>query len=467
MSDILISATGLSKRFKIYEKPTGRLAEWATLNRAVRHREFWALRDFSFDVKRGQCIGIIGANGAGKSTLLRILSGTLAATSGSFNVNGRLLSLLELGTGFNPNLSGRLNVLHTAELLGYSPAYASEKESQIETFADLGEFFDLPLRMYSSGMQVRLGFSMFAALDPEILVVDEALAVGDASFQRKCFRHMEKMVEDQSRAVLLVAHDMISIQKLCSHVIWLDHGRVKMAGEPKPVVEAYMKFMFTGQGPEVSSAAGMTSAQLPLPSGEGGGEGQATLALANAPDPTAQPAPHPNPLPKGEGTRKKTIPTEGLLARSTAALLYAGHAVEVAAVWVEDHTGRVTSSGRVDESLSICYAVRFKDAVAHPVFGVRVSTIRGEILVATNTLMMDRDVRSYAAGETEIVRWPIKPGLAVDEYFITCGISTVENPYEFLVREVDGYRFAIEGKSRSGALCSIVESPELGGDATS
>src|SRR5438046_615195 len=116
MSDILISATGLSKRFKIYEKPTGRLAEWATLNRAVRHREFWALRDFSFEVKRGQCIGIIGANGAGKSTLLRILSGTLAATSGSFNVDGRLLSLLELGTGFNPNLSGRLNALHTAEL---------------------------------------------------------------------------------------------------------------------------------------------------------------------------------------------------------------------------------------------------------------------------------------------------------------------------------------------------------------
>ncbi len=459
MSDILVTASGLSKRFKIYEKPSGRLAEWASMGRVMRHRDFWALRDFSFDVRRGQCIGIIGANGAGKSTLLRILSGTLAASSGSFNINGRLLSLLELGTGFNPNLTGRLNVLHTAELLGYSPAYAREKEQQIEAFADLGEFFDLPLRMYSSGMQVRLGFSMFAALDPEILVVDEALAVGDASFQRKCYRHMEQMVQDKSRAVLLVAHDMISIQKLCSHVIWLDHGRVKLAGEPKPVVEAYMKFMFTGQGPEATSTVIKAGAVLPLPPGEGGGEGQAAHELSAARN-TTPAAPHPNPLPEGEGTRK-TIPPSGVLQRSTAALTYAGHAAEIVAAWVEDHTGRVTPSASVDQPLTICYAVRFKSPIAHPVFGVRVSTIRGEVLVATNTLMMDHQVASYTAGEVAIVSWPVKPGLAVDEYFITCGISTVESPYEFLVREVDGYRFAVEGRSRSGALCSIVESPVI------
>ncbi|MEO7155907.1 MAG: Wzt carbohydrate-binding domain-containing protein [Vicinamibacterales bacterium] len=150
-----------------------------------------------------------------------------------------------------------------------------------------------------------------------------------------------------------------------------------------------------------------------------------------------------------------------MLQRSTAALTYAGHAAEIIAAWVEDHTGRVTPSAAVDQPLTICYAVRFKVDTAHPVFGVRVSTIRGEILVATNTLMMDREVSAYKAGETAIVRWPIKPGLAVDEYFITCGISTVENPYEFLVREVDGYRFAVEGRSRSGALCSIVESPAI------
>ncbi len=438
MSDILVTASGLSKRFKIYEKPTGRLAEWMSMGRVTRHRDFWALRDFSFDVRRGQCVGIIGANGAGKSTLLRILSGTLAASAGSFSINGRLLSLLELGTGFNPNLTGRLNVLHTAELLGYSPAYAREKEKQIESFADLGEFFDLPLRMYSSGMQVRLGFAMFAALDPEILVVDEALAVGDASFQRKCYRHMEQMVQDKTRSVLLVAHDMISIQRLCSHVIWLDHGRVKLAGEPKPVVEAYMKFMFTGQGPEENSECRMLNSENEIqpPTGK---ETSAFSVQHSA----------------------FRIPESGALARTSAAVMYAGHAAEIVAAWVEDHTGRVTPSAAVDQQLSICYAVRFKAPVAHPVFGVRVSTIRGEVLVATNTLMMDRQVASYANGEMAIVRWPVKPGLAVDEYFITCGVSTVENPYEFLVREVDGYRFAVEGRSRSGALCSIVESPDI------
>ncbi|CAN5397325.1 ABC transporter ATP-binding protein [soil metagenome] len=427
MSDILVSASGLSKRFKIYEKPTGRLTEWATMGRASRHRDFWALRDFSFDVRRGQCIGIIGANGAGKSTLLRILSRTLAATSGTFTIDGRLLSLLELGTGFNPNLSGRLNVLHTAELLGYSPAYAADKLATIETFADLGEFFDLPLRMYSSGMQVRLGFSMFAALDPEILVVDEALAVGDASFQRKCFRHMEKMVEDQSRSVLLVAHDMVSIQKLCSHVIWLDHGKIRLQGEPKPVVEAYMKFMFTGQGPETADA-----------------ERSQSGATAAAPS-------------------TNQIPTQGLLARSTAALVYPGESVELQSVWVESHAGKVTASAMVDQPFSICYAVRFKQPVPNAVFGVRVSTIRGELLVATNTVMMSQPIGAYEAGQTEIVRWPIKPGLAVGEYFISCGVSTVEHPYQFLTREVDAYRFAVDGQSRSGALCSLGETPLLGG----
>jgi len=464
MSETLIHAAGLSKRFKIYDKPTGRLAEWMSFGNTVRHREFWALRDFSMDVKRGQCIGIIGANGAGKSTLLRILSGTLAATNGSFNINGRLLSLLELGTGFNPNLSGRVNVLHTAELLGYSPAYASEKLPQIESFAELGEFFDLPLRMYSSGMQVRLGFSMFAALDPEILVVDEALAVGDASFQRKCFRHMEQMVADQSRAVLLVAHDMISIQKLCSHVIWLDHGRIRMEGEPKPVVEAYMKFMFTGQGPGDHASTEVADSFAPSPGtpGEGGGEGSAA-DLRYAHESTE---PSPNPLPEYRERAKMQIPGQGVLQKSTAALIYPGESVEIIATWVENQTGHVTSSAAVDQPLSICYAVQFKSPVPRPCFGVRVSTIRGEVLVATNTIMMEQPVRDYAAGETEIVRWPIKPGLAVDEYFITCGISTVENPYEFLTREVDAYRFAVEGKSRSGALCSIVETPMLGSDAS-
>ncbi len=435
MSDTLITAAGLSKRFKIYDKPTGRLAEWLSGGRVVRHRDFWALRDFSFEVRRGECIGIIGANGAGKSTLLRILSSTLAATSGTFVVDGQMLSLLELGTGFNPNLSGRLNVLHTAELLGYSPAYAAEKVPTIEAFADLGEFFDLPLRMYSSGMQVRLGFSMFAALDPEILVVDEALAVGDASFQRKCFRHMEQMVADRSRAVLLVAHDMVSIQNLCSRVIWLNHGRIQMQGEPKTVVEAYMKFMFTGQ----HHISGIQSAAADV------------VSSAEADDDVAT----------SVETSKLQIPTDNLLARSTAALIYPGQSVEITAVWIEDYTGRVTASAEVDRPLSICYAVRFKEPIANAVFGIRVSTIRGELLVATNTLMMHQPVDPYAAGQTEIVRWPLKPGLAVGEYFISCGISTVESPYEFLTREVDAYRFAIDGKTRSGALCSLGESPQL------
>jgi ABC-type polysaccharide/polyol phosphate transport system ATPase subunit len=421
MNDVLIHAEGLSKRYKLYAKPSARFAEWLT--RAPKHEEFWALKDFSLDVKRGQCVGIIGANGAGKSTLLRILSGTLTPTTGHYHVDGNVLSLLELGTGFDANLTGRQNVLHTAELLGFEESFVRSKLPDIEAFADLGEFFERPIRMYSSGMQVRLGFSMFAAFDPTVLIVDEALSVGDVAFQRKCYRRIEQIVEDDTKAVLFVSHDLSTIQKLCDQVVWMDRGRIRAVGEPKPVVEAYMKFMFgVGEAPDIAPVVG---------------------------------------VPIDQQQQAEGVPTVGLLPRSPAAVSYPREGVELLGVWLENDAGELVSSVNLDQPFTICYGLRFHQAVEKPVFGVRVATVRGELLVATNTVMMDRSTGSYQPGQLEIVRWPIKPGLTVAEYFISCGVSTVAEPYQFLMREVDAFQFSVVGQWKSSALASLVENPVL------
>jgi lipopolysaccharide transport system ATP-binding protein len=178
-----------------------------TLGGVKRHDEFWALRDVSFEVRRGDALGVIGVNGSGKSTLLKILTGAMYPTAGTYDVAGRVLSLLELGTGLNPLLTGRENVVQSAALLAFEPEYVQRKLPDVEAFAELGEFFEKPIRLYSSGMLVRLAFSLFACLEPDVFVVDEALSVGDVFFQQKCVQRIEQMRE-RGTSMLFVSHDL-------------------------------------------------------------------------------------------------------------------------------------------------------------------------------------------------------------------------------------------------------------------
>jgi ABC-type polysaccharide/polyol phosphate transport system ATPase subunit len=242
----MIRVSGLGKKFKLYPRPWGRLAEWLTLGRAVRHDDFWALRGVSFAVGRAESLGVIGVNGSGKSTLLKILSGALYPTEGTFDVRGRVLSLLELGTGLHPELTGRQNVLNSSKLLAFPPGYAQDKLPQIEAFADLQDgFFDRPVKLYSSGMLVRLAFSMFACFDPDVFVVDEALSVGDVFFQQKCARRLHEM-KGQGVTMLFVSHDLAAVEALCDRVLVLHHGKVVHDGDKKTGISLY--YACGGQG---------------------------------------------------------------------------------------------------------------------------------------------------------------------------------------------------------------------------
>lgn len=249
--DIAIRVQGLTKCFLLYDRP-GHMLKQMLVGRAARllgrqppryFREYWALKGLDFTIRRGEVVGIVGRNGAGKSTLLQILCGTLAPTGGTVEMRGRVAALLELGAGFNPEFTGRENVYLNGAILGISRAEIDRRFDDIAAFADIGEFIERPVKSYSSGMYVRLAFAVSACIDPDILIVDEALAVGDAKFQAKCFRRFEELVA-RGTTILLVTHSIDQITRHCDRAILLDGGVVHQIGPPKDVANTYLDLMF-------------------------------------------------------------------------------------------------------------------------------------------------------------------------------------------------------------------------------
>lgn len=240
-ADIALAAHRVTKSYRLYSRNSDRIREAFHPFRKQYHRPFTALDDVSFSIKKGESVGIIGKNGSGKSTLLQILCGVLQPTSGHVQATGRISALLELGAGFNPEFTGRENVYLSATIMGLTPEYVDDNIDKIISFADIGEFIDQPVKLYSSGMYVRLAFATAISVEPEILVVDEALAVGDIFFQQKCVAHMKEMLKNAT--IVFVTHDMHSVTNLCQRVILLDAGKIVFDGEPLDGVSKYTKLV--------------------------------------------------------------------------------------------------------------------------------------------------------------------------------------------------------------------------------
>lgn len=239
-SDIAISVQNLAKTYRIFGHPGDRIKQAVTFGQMRFHREFTALQDVSFEIKRGEKIGIIGRNGSGKSTLLQLICGILQPTSGSVTVNGRISALLELGAGFNPEFTGRENVYFQGAVMGLTKAEMHERFDAIAAFADIGEFIDQPVRIYSSGMFVRLAFSVAINVDPDILIVDEALGVGDMEFQERAISRM-KHLQSNGTTIVFVSHAINAVRNFCQHAIWLDGGKIVEYGEAGEVCLAYQQ----------------------------------------------------------------------------------------------------------------------------------------------------------------------------------------------------------------------------------
>lgn len=271
-SNNAITVDGVSKRYEVYQHPSDRLKQFLLprLTAAFRQpspnyfREFWALRDISFEVRKGESVGVLGRNGAGKSTLLQLVTGTISPTTGSVHVDGKVSALLELGSGFNPEFTGRENVVLGGAILGWSALETQEKFASIAAFADIGDFMDLPVKTYSTGMYARLAFSAAIHSDPEILIIDEILAVGDAAFQSKCIQRIYRMM-DNGVSVLLVSHDAYQVRSICQKAIVLDRGGQRFFGSADRAMDEYLAILAPSQSPPESVAA-------VVPHNDGGGE---------------------------------------------------------------------------------------------------------------------------------------------------------------------------------------------------
>lgn len=271
-SELAIALHQVGKRYALYDKPSDRLKQLLWGRWRPYQREFWALQDVSFEVRRGEVVGIVGRNGAGKSTLLQLVCGTLEATSGNLQVHGRVAALLELGAGFSPDFSGLENIYINAAILGLSRAQVDAHLDGILAFADIGEFIHQPVKTYSSGMFMRLAFAVATSVEPDILVIDEALSVGDGAFARKSFDRIMRL-KDAGKTILFCSHSMYQVEALCSRALWIDAGRLRMDGSAADVTSAY--------GASLNAGVAADGQTLPVPSAAAGtGCGRITRVFA-------------------------------------------------------------------------------------------------------------------------------------------------------------------------------------------
>ena len=405
-SELSIVARNISKTYRIYNNPEDRLKQsiiprlQGLLGRPRSHyfTEFPALSDINFEIRKGETVGIVGKNGSGKSTLLQIICGTMAPTSGDVQTRGRIAALLELGSGFNPEFTGRENIYLNGAILGLTREHVDGYFDQIVSFADIGEFLDRPVKTYSSGMSVRLAFAVQAQIEPDILIVDEALAVGDAKFQIKCFNHLKKL-KDNGTSILLVTHSTEQIVSHCNHALLLDEGRVRAMGAPRTVVNQYLDLLFGRERADIgdkSLAPDLAPATVVEQLADHG-----TLSLGESK--FAQ-RPNYNPHEHRWGDRSAEILDFSLFSE-------------------QDEYPVAVETGTV---LHLWFSVRFHLEVVRPIYGVTIKTKEGVTVYGKNTLYDpdDANLQAGRSGSLSIIKTRFEAALAPGDYFISVGIAS-------------------------------------------
>ena len=375
MNEFAIRVKHLEKMYKLYNKPSDRLRE--TLGLRVPVKEHYALKDVSFDVKRGETVGIIGTNGSGKSTILKIITGVLNPTKGEVEVDGRISALLELGAGFNMEYSGIENVYLNGTMMGFSREEIDARLQDILDFADIGDFVYQPVKSYSSGMFVRLAFAVASNIDPEILIVDEALSVGDVFFQAKCYRKFEEF-KAQGRTILFVSHDLSSIARYCDRVILLNKGVKLEEGSPKQMVDMY-KQLLVGQDP----------------------------AKAEEEKPAGQPK---------ENWNSQFQVNPDMLE-------YGSRLAEIVDFAVLDEKGRCTNTIEKGSTFKIRMKVAFRETIQEPIMAFTFKDIKGTEITGTNTLFEKAAVEHSDAGDVCTVTFTQDMYLQGGEYLLSFGCT--------------------------------------------
>jgi lipopolysaccharide transport system ATP-binding protein len=434
ITDIAISVRNLSKCYRIYDDPSDRLKQglqrlWG--GKKSYGREFWALRDVSFDLNKGECLGVLGRNGAGKSTLLQLIAGTLQPTYGNVKVNGVVAALLELGSGFNPEFTGRENVFLNATILGLSPEAINRVLDDILAFADIGEFIEQPVKNYSSGMVMRLAFAVQTAVQPSVLIVDEALAVGDARFQRKCFDRMTRLRESGT-TILFVTHDSGTVVQICDKAMIIDAGTVFDHGEPQMMAKVYHRLLFDFPGVHAREEEPPCLSE------------QADRVVTRLESTTRD----------AEGTESASVQEiPGSAIKNDREVRYGSKAAEISEIGISDINGSRTNYLSPHQVYVFWFKVRYNFEFPEKVaFGFIISNIKGIEVYATNCVLHDTFLRPGCRGEEFECRMKMVVPLTPGVYFLTAaigpGTECDQDKKQFYDYRFDAFEFHVGGRVR-------------------
>ena len=409
MDNIAIKVTDVEKVYKLYDKPSDRIKEALGFGRGKHHTEHHALKGVNLTIRQGECVGIIGTNGSGKSTILKIITGVLNATRGEVEVNGRISALLDLGAGFNMEYNGIENIYLNGTMIGFSEKEIDEKLESILEFADIGEYVHQPVKTYSSGMFVRLAFAVAINIDPEILIVDEALSVGDVFFQAKCYHKFEEFKE-MGKTIVFVSHDLSSISKYCDRVVLLNQGTKLGEGKPKEMIDIY-KQVLVGQyvAPEQEQGSLLDDEELRKAASGSKAEGGGKNADA-----------------KSRRNDGETSP-DSALAENPELLEYGSKKAIITEYYITDHKGVKTSAILKGSTFSICMKVRMQEDIHAPIFAFTIKNVRGTEITGTNTMFEKAFLEPVEAGDVREVVFTQDMNLQGGDYLLSLGVTGYEN----------------------------------------
>lgn len=384
---LAVNAEHISKVYALYQKKSDRLREGLSVRRKNLHTDFYALTDISFSVKKGECVGFVGRNGSGKSTLLKILTGVLTPTAGTFEVNGTVSALLELGAGFNMEYTGIENIFLNGAIMGFSREEIERKLDDILSFADIGDFVHQPVKIYSSGMFVRLAFALAINVDPDILIVDEALSVGDSYFQQKCYKKFTEF-KKQGKTILFVTHDMSSVIKYCTRAYLMDAGRILQDGSPKTIVDQYKKLL-AGVPLDLEASKNEEEAvpQQLLAEGAEGGSWKSHYAL-NAEE-----------------------------------LTYGGGEIEITDFGIFDEDDNLVVACSKGETYTFRIRVLVHEDVDEPIFAFTIKDLKGNEITGTNTYYENVPTGNLKRGDTLTVSFTQQINLQGSRFFLSFGAT--------------------------------------------
>lgn len=405
MNEYAINVQNVSKIYKLYDNPKDRLKESLHLTRKKLSKDHYALDGIDFQVKKGETIGIIGTNGSGKSTILKIITGVLNPTSGNVDINGRISALLELGAGFNMEYTGIENIYLNGTMIGFSEEEIEKKMDSILEFADIGDFVYQPVKTYSSGMFVRLAFAVAINIDPEILIVDEALSVGDVFFQSKCYHKFEEF-KKEGKTILMVSHDLSSISKYCDRVILLNKGHKLAEGEPKKIVDLYKKLLVNQLNEDDLREYQDSENQTVIE------EKTTETEKKRAEKQSITP----------EQTQKIGKQWKEYMMENPDVIDYGSKEIEILDYCVLDEQGNISSNIEKGTEYTVQFKVHFNQNVQLPILALTIKDIKGTEVTGTNT-MFEKINFEAEAGETRIVSFKQKMNLTRGSYLLSFGCT--------------------------------------------